>query len=204
MEVWPPKHGFGHLSLLASTTPRSCELHPSFLSQLLRAVLLLHWLQTPPGFSARASSLHPAPATDPPVWLRPLRGDGDEGRRGTSLRLAGCGAAYVPGSAPCLLFIRFLRVNLCFHRCPSVSFSSSLPSLRSALAGAGGAWGPCPQQLQVTPGGVVVWGGGRHFTSLCRSCMAGCLPGDFFGGEPGLDAPKAEMHSASAVPSTHH
>lgn len=50
------------------------------------------------------------------------------GTTGASLCLAVCGAAYVLGSAPCLLFIRFLRVNLCFLCCPSVSFPSTLPS----------------------------------------------------------------------------
>lgn len=105
-------------------------------------------LKPPPGFAPRASSLHTFPPPTSPRVSVP-----SAGRRGTSPCLAGCGAAYVLGSAPCLLFIRFLRVNLCFHRCPSVSFSSSLPSPLCALAGAGGARGPHPRQLQLTPGG---------------------------------------------------
>lgn len=66
----------------------------------------------------------------PPGAAGPPRGDRVMGTAGASLRLAVHGAAYVLRSAPCLLFICFLRVNLCFHRCPSVSFSSALPSSR--------------------------------------------------------------------------
>lgn len=116
------------------------------------------------GFHPKPQAFTPS-CCRPPARPRPVHRPGDQEWRGSSLCLAGCGTAYVLRSAPCLLFIRFLRVNLCFHRCPSVSFSSSLLSTPSVLAGAAGARGPHPQQLRVT------LGSDRHFASLHRSCI---------------------------------
>lgn len=100
------------------------------------------------------------------------------GTAGASPRLAVHGAAYVLRSAPCLLFIRFLRVNLCFHRCPSVSFSSALPLSRRT---------PVQRRVPI-PSIPRCRRTGRHFASF-PCCPTAARSSWHFWGAPALDAP---------------